>query len=154
MRNKFHLSSLFIKLLLIGIILGGCDDTGSGGSGSVSLLRGEPAIIDSVLATGVKEDRPDGIVNSFFKDERIYVWMFWVNVTGRHTVEVNWFLLQGDEGDRPFREDHETFTSSTGDEILWFFIDPPSTGLPEGDWYVEILLDGLFERKHLFSVIE
>ena len=154
MHTKFHLFGLFIKFFLISIILGGCDDAGSGGSGSVSLLRGEPTIIDSALATNVNEDRPDGIVNSFFKDERIYVWMFWVNVQGRHTVEVNWFSPDDDLDSPPFREDHETFTSSTGDQITWFFIDPPSTGFPEGDWYVEILLDGLFERRHLFSVID
>ena len=154
MHKKSHLFGLFIKLFLIGIVFGGCDDAGSGGSGSVSLLRGEPVILDSVLATGIKDDRPDGIVNSFYEDERIYLWMFWANVQGRHTVEVNWFSLRDDQGNRPYREDNETFTSSTGDQIIWFFIDPPSTGLPEGDWYVEILLDGLFERKHLFSVIE
>ena len=154
MQSKFHLFGLFIKLFLIGIIFGGCDDAGSGGSGSVSLLRGEPVILDSALATNVNESRPDGIVNSFFKDERIYLWMFWANVQGRHTVEVNWFSPEDDLDSPPFREEQETFTSSTGDQIIWFFIDPPSSGFPEGDWYVEILMDGLFERKHLFSVID
>ncbi len=154
MHKKSHLFGLFIKLFLIGIIFGGCDDAGSGGSGSVSLLRGEPVILDSALAINVSDDRPDGIINSFFKDERIYLWVFWVNVEGRHTVEVNWFSPEDDLDSPPFREDQETFTSSTGDQITWFFIDPPSSGFPEGDWRVEILLDGLFERSHLFFVNE
>ena len=154
MHNKFHLSSLFIKLFLIGIILGGCDDTGSGGSGSVSLFKDEPVILDSALAISVQNERPDGIINSFFKDERIYLWIFWVNVKGRHTVEVNWFSPVDDINAPPFREDQETFTSSTGDQITWFFIEPPSTGFAEGDWRVDILLDGLFERSHLFFVDE
>ncbi len=154
MYSKFHLFGLFIKLFALGIIFGGCDDAGSGGSGSVSLLRSEPVILDSALAISVKDERPDGIINSFFRDERIYLWIFWVNVKGRHTVKVNWFAPEDSLDGPPYREDQETFTSSTGDQITWFFIDPPSNGLPEGDWRVDILLDGLFERSHLFFVNE
>ena len=154
MRNRFHISGLFTILFLIGIIFGGCDETGAGGSGSISLLKGEPVILESVLATNIKEDRPDGIVDTFFRDERIYLWIFWVNVKGRHTAEVSWFSPEDELDDPPFREDQETFTSSTGDQITWFFIDPPSAGFPEGEWFVEIFLDGLFERKHLFFVSE
>ena len=47
MHNRPHISILFTRLLLIGIILGGCDETGLGGSESVSLLKGEPVILDS-----------------------------------------------------------------------------------------------------------
>ena len=153
MHNKFHLFGLFIKLFLLGIILGGCDDAGSGGSGSVGLLRGEPVILDSTLAINVSDDRPDGITDTFFDtSDRIYLWIFWVNVQGRHTVEVNWFSPLDDIDSPPYREDQETFTSSTGDQITWFFIDAPSGGFPEGEWFVEIFLDGLFERSHVFDV--
>jgi hypothetical protein len=155
MHNRPHISILFTRLLLIGIILGGCDETGLGGSESVSLLKGEPVILDSALAVNVNDDRPDGIADTFFDtSDRIYLWIFWVNVQGRHTVEINWFSPEDDSDAPPFREDQETFTSSTGDQITWFFIDPPSTGFSEGDWRVEILLDGLFERSHLFFVNE
>ena len=153
MHNKFHFFGLFIKLFLIGIIFGGCDDAGSGGSGSVSLLRGEPVILDSALAINVSDDRPDGIADTFFDtSDRIYLWIFWVNVKGRHTVEVNWFSPEDDIDAPPFREDQETFTSSTGDQITWFFIDAPSSSFVEGEWFVEIFLDGLFERSHVFDV--
>lgn len=153
MHNKFHLFGLFIILFLLGIILGGCDDTGSGGSGSVGLLRGEPVILDSTLAINVSDDRPDGIADTFFDtSDRIYLWIFWVNVQGRHTVEVNWFSPLDDIDSPPFREDQETFTSATGDQITWFFIDAPSGGFPEGEWFVEIFIDGLFERSHVFDV--
>lgn len=153
MHNKFHLFGLFIILFLLGIILGGCDNTSSGGSGSVSLLRGEPVILDSTLAINVSDDRPDGIADTFFDtSERIYLWIFWVNVEGRHTVEVNWFSPLDDIDSPPFREDQETFTSATGDQITWFFIDAPSGGFPEGEWFVEVFLDGLFERSHVFDV--
>ncbi len=153
MHNKFHLFGLFIKLFLLGIILGGCDNAGSGGSGSVSLLRGEPVILDSTLAINVSDDRPDGITNTFFDtSDRIYLWIFWVNVQGRHTAEINWFSPEDALDAPPFREDQETFTSSTGDQITWFFIDAPSGGFTEGEWFVEIFLDGLFERSHVFDV--
>ena len=153
MHNKFHLFGLFIKLFLLGIILGGCDNAGSGGSGSVSLLRGEPVILDSTLAINVSDDRPDGITNTFFDtSDRIYLWIFWVNVQGRHTVEINWFSPKDALDAPPFREDQETFTSSTGDQITWFFIDAPSGGFTEGEWFVEIFFDGLFERSHVFDV--
>ena len=154
MHNKFHLFGLFIKLFLLGIIFGGgCDNAGSGGSGSVSLLRGEPVILDSTLAINVSDDRPDGITNTFFDtSDRIYLWIFWVNVQGRHTVEINWFSPEDALDAPPFREDQETFTSSTGDQITWFFIDAPSGGFTEGEWFVEIFLDGLFERSHVFDV--
>ena len=65
MRHKFQIFVLFIKLLLLGIISGGCDNAGSGGSGSVSLLREEPLILDSTLAINVSDDRPDGIADTF-----------------------------------------------------------------------------------------
>jgi hypothetical protein len=153
MHNKFHLFGLFIKLFLLGIIFGGCDNTSSGGSGSVSLLRGEPVILDSTLSINVSDDRPDGITNTFFDtSDRIYLWIFWVNVQGRHTVEINWFSPEDALDAPPFREDQETFTSSTGDQITWFFINAPSGSFVEGEWFVEIFLDGLFERSHVFDV--
>jgi hypothetical protein len=141
-------------LFLVSIIFGGCDESGSGGSGSISLFKGEPAILDSALAINVSEDRPDGITNTFFVDisERIYVWLFWVNVEGRHTVEVRWFSPEENLDDPPFRREEMPFTSQTGDQITWFFINSPSAGFPEGEWFVEIFLDGLFERSHVFNV--
>ena len=154
MHNKFHLFGLFIILFPIGIIFGGCDDAGSGGSESVSLLRDEPLILDSTLAFNVNDNRPDGITDTFFVDinDQIYLWIFWVNVKGRHTVEVNWFSPDEGLDDPPFREDQETFTSSTGDQITWFYIDAPPGGFTDGEWFVEIFLDGLFERSHVFYV--
>ena len=132
MHNRFHILSIFTILFLVGIIFGGCDESGEGGSGSISLLEGEPAILDSVLAINVSDDRPDGITDIFFDtSERIYLWVFWGNVKGRHTVEVRWFSPEEAVDDPPFRDEELTFTSSSGDEITWFFVDPPSTGFPQ-----------------------
>jgi hypothetical protein len=153
MRDRFYTSGVLALLFLLSMVFGGCDDSGEGGSGSITLLSGDPFILDSALAINVTEDRPDGITDLFFNtSERIYLWIFWANVEDRHTVEVRWFSPEEDLDDPPFREEELTFTSATGDQITWFFIDPPSTGFAEGEWFVEILLDGLFERSHIFTV--
>ena len=154
MDNRCRISISFLALLLSGIIFGGCDETPSGGSGSINPLKGEPAILDSVLAFNVTDNRPDGITDTFFSkvSERIHLWIYWTNVQGRHTVEVRWFSPEEDLEDPPFRADTETFSSSTGEQITWFFVDRPTTGFPEGEWWVEIYLDGLFERSHVFVV--
>ncbi|MCZ6678336.1 MAG: hypothetical protein O7E52_13920 [Candidatus Poribacteria bacterium] len=154
MHNRYHMSSLFPILVLASIIFGGCDESPSGGSASIALLRGEPVILDSVLAINVNEDRPDGITDTFFSrvSDRIHLWIFWTNVEDTHTVEVLWFSPEEDTDDPPFRREEEIFNSETGDQITWFFIDQPSNGFPEGEWFVEIFLDGLFERSHVFLV--
>ena len=152
MGGKFNMR-FFLVLFLGSVIFGGCEESPSGGSGSLNLLKGEPAILDSVLAISISDDRPDGIADVFFdSSERIHLWIFWANVEGRHRVEVRWFSQEQDVEDPPFRKDQETFSSSTGDQITWFFIDRPSDGFPTGEWFVEIFLDDLFERSHVFFV--
>ena len=152
--HKGFIPVFCFTLLWIGIIFGGCDETGSGGSGSSDVLRGEPAILDSVLAISISEDRPDGITDTFFADvnDQIFLWVFWTNVEGRHTVEVRWFSPDQDVDDPPFHQYPEVFSSSTGEQITWFFIDSPSDGFAEGEWFVELFLDGFFERSHVFLV--
>ena len=152
MRDKFQ-TSFYLFVLLGGVIFGGCDSSPSGGSGSLDLLNGEPAILDAVLAVDLIDDRPVGITDTFFESgDRIYLWIYWAAVDGRHTAEVNWFSPAQDLDDAPLREDDESFTSSTGDQITWFFIDRPSGGFPDGEWSVDIYLDGLFERSIFFLV--
>ena len=143
-----------IVVCLVGLIFSGCEDGVDGGSSSSNLLRDEPAILDSVLAISVAEDRPDGITTTFFTelDDRIYLWVLWTHVEGRHVVEVEWFSPDEAEEDPPFRTDKEVFTSATGDQITWFFIESPADGFTTGSWSVEIFLDSLFERRHLFAV--
>lgn len=144
---------LFLVVFLGGMVLGGCDSSPSGGSGSLDLLQGEPAILDAVLAVDLIDDRPVGITDTFFESsDRIYLWIYWAAVEGRHTAEVSWYSPEQDVDDPPFRDDAESFTSSTGDQITWFFIDRPSGGFPDGEWSVDIFLDGLFERSIFFAV--
>jgi len=146
-----YASTLVLVLLGLAIGLSGCDETSSGGSSVIDVGRGEPTIVDSVLAISVFEDRPDGITDTFSADvnDRVYLWILWANIDEQHTVEVSWFSPEDDLEDPPFWTEKQTFTSTTGDKITWFYIDAPET---TGEWFVEIYLDGLFERSHVFWV--
>ncbi|MDE0013215.1 MAG: hypothetical protein OXU36_18875 [Candidatus Poribacteria bacterium] len=142
---------LGIGLSPLMIALSGCSETSSGGSGLTDVGRDEPTIVDSVLAIDVFEDRPDGITTDFFADanDRVYLWILWANVAKQHTVEVSWFSPDDDLEDPPFWNEKQTLTSTTGDKITWFYIDLPDD---TGEWFVEIYLDDLFERSHVFWV--
>ena len=143
--------TLGIVLLPLMIVLSSCSETSSGGSGLTDVGRDEPTIVDSVLAIDIFEDRPDGITTDFFADanDRVYLWILWANVTKQHTVEVSWFSPDDDLEDPPFWNEKQTLTSTTGDKITWFYIDLPDD---TGEWFVEIYLDDLFERSHVFWV--
>ena len=140
-----------VALLPLMIVLIGCSETSSGGSGLTDVGRDEPTIVDSVLAIDVFEDRPDGITTDFFADanERVYLWILWANIAKQHTVEVSWFSPDDDLEDPPFWNEKQTLTSTTGDKITRFYIDLPDD---TGEWFVEIYLDDLFERSHVFWV--
>ena len=137
--------------VILGLGLNGCGESSSGGSGLTDVGRGEPIIVDSVTAISVFEERPDGITDTFNADvnEQIFLWVLWNNIEEQHTVEVSWFSPADDLEDPPFWKESQTFTSTTGEKITWFYIDTPAD---TGEWFVEIYLDGLFERSHIFWV--
>lgn len=146
-----------IVLFSLTIILYGCDETKSGGSGAIDLGRGEPNIVESVLSVAVHEDRPDGITDTFDPeiDEQVFLWVLWENINNGHKVRVLWYSPEDDAEDPPFWEEERTISSTTGEKITWFYIDAPKGGLSgdrfaSGYWSVEVHLDGLFERSHLF----
>ncbi len=144
-------ATLGIILLPLMVVLIGCSETASGGSGFTDVGRDEPTIIDSVLAISVFDDRPDGITTTFSAEvnDQVYLWILWGNITEQHTVEVSWFSPEDDLDDPPFWSEEKTLTSTTGDKITWFYIDLPDD---TGEWFVEIYFDGLFERSHIFWV--
>ncbi|RKU24117.1 hypothetical protein C6503_01420 [Candidatus Poribacteria bacterium] len=147
-------SAFGVVLLSLTIALSGCSEDPSGGSGFADLARGEPTIVDSVLAISVFDDRPDGITNRFSAEfnDQVYLWILWANITEEHTVEVRWYSPDDGIDDPPSWEEKQTFTSTTGDKITWFYIDLPDPDIT-GEWFVEVYLDGdLFERSHIFWV--
>ncbi len=144
-------SVLGIALLCLTVVLSGCSETPSGGSGFMDVGRDEPTIVDSALAISVFDDRPDGITTTFAADvnEQVFLWILWDNIIEEHVVEVSWFSPDEDVEDPPFWTEKKRLTSTTGDKITWFYIDLPDT---TGEWFVEIYLDDLFERSHIFWV--
>lgn len=151
MRKISRLLSLLFLCLACALNFYACDSTG--GSGASSPGIDEPAIVDCVSAIDVTDNRPDGITDTFFdSSEEIYLWIYWDNVDGRHTVEVDWISPEDDFEDPPYREDSASFNSSTGSAITWFYIDRPVGGFAQGEWFVDIHLDGYFERSLIFLV--
>lgn len=139
---------VIIVVVLSPIFASGC--TESGGSASIEPMADEPMILDSVMCIAVNNDRPDGVTNSFYRtDDKIYIWIYWANIEDSSTVKVVWFEPNKDT---PFREDPQIVRSETGFAITWFYIEKPVGGFSEGEWSVEIYLDGQFQRSHLFTV--
>ncbi len=147
----------FSALLLVSFVLMGCEETTSGGSGVIDVGRGEPKIIDSVLAVDVRNDRPQDITDSFDSelDDKVFLWVLWGNIDNTHEVQVFWYSPEDDLDGPPYHKEVRNITSTTGEKITWFYIDAPTGGLSgerfaSGYWIVEVELDGIFERSHLF----
>ena len=156
MKQKY-ISLLVIVLLPLAVVLNGCEESKSGGSGAIDIGRGEPNIVESVLAISVEDDRPNGITDTFDPelDKQVFLWLLWGNIDESHTVEVLWYSPEDDLDDPPFWSEKRTISSTTGEKITWFYIDAPKGGLSgdrfvSGYWTVEVFLDGLFERSHFF----
>ena len=149
----------FTLLLLFSgvIVLNGCEETTSGGSGVIDVGRGEPKIIDSVMSVEVRNDRPQDVTDTFDSelDDKVFLWILWGNIEDAHDIEVSWLSPADDLDDPPYHVEKRTISSTTGEKITWFYIDAPTGGLSgerfaSGYWIVEVYLDGVFERSHLF----
>jgi hypothetical protein len=139
---------VFSSLALISFIFG-CGE-GEGGTGVVEPLADEPMILESVMCLDVDDARPVLITDSFLKsDNRIVVWIYWTNLEKESNIEVIWFAP---DEDIPYREDSQTVNSDTGYAITWFYLEKPDENFDVGEWSVDIYLDDLFERSHLFIV--
>ncbi len=148
-----------LVLFSAAIVLNGCEETKSGGSGVTDLGRGEPKIVESVTAIAVFDDRPDGITDTISAEfnDQVFLWILWGNIDETHKIRVSWFSPEDDLDDEPFWSEEKTISSTTGEKITWFNINAPRGGLSgdqfqTGEWIVEVFLDDLFERSHLFFV--
>ena len=154
MSEQVRPSFFIVSIFVVGIVVNGCGDSDNKGGGTaINLVRGEAIIADSVLAINVSHDRPDGITNTFYSDsERIFLWVYWINVSGSHRVKVNWYSPEEGLDDPPYDQQELTF-SSDFQQVTWFYINPVSGGFVPGEWFVEIFLDDdIFERSHVFIV--
>ena len=141
--------SAFMVVLLLFLVVGCSEDSDMG---IVEPLADEPIIVDAATCLRIEDTRPAGITDTFLEsDDKIYIWIYWSNVDAVSTVEVLWF--EPDE-DTALLSDSQTIDSSSGFAITWFSIDKPLGDFAEGDWSVDVYLDGLFERSYLFTVVD
>jgi len=148
----FHKSSLLkygLAFLLISAFYISCDKTEGGGSGSLEPGSGDAEIIEGFICSHVADNKPEGIDNSFYPDELVYLWMQWGNVSGSHTVKVYWV----NPDDKVMSEQEEKFNSTSGKAITHFFIDTTSSA-PIGRWLAEVHIDGHFIRSYAFWMNE
>ena len=136
-------------VILLPLLIFGCAEE-KGRSGVLEPSEDDPIILESVVCLDIEDDRPVGIADTFLaSDERICLWIYWINIEGRNTVEVAWF--EPDE-DLPSLEESEIIDSSSGLSITWFSIEKPLSGFARGEWSVDVYLNDQFERSHLFMV--
>jgi len=148
MKSTAKYQLLIGVLLVASLFVAGCSD--SGGSAAIEPYADEPMIIESAMCIGDSNDRPDGITDTFLTtDDRIYVWLYWTNIEGTSSVRTVWYKPSQESA---LREDTQTIRSDSGYGITYFYIDRPSGGFEEGEWIVEIYLDGEFHRSYLFYV--
>lgn len=138
----------WVVLSLLLSVLAGCESSGGGGG---TTPGDEPRIRESFTCREVdSQSRPTGITEIFYRslDQRIYVWAHWENVDGNHTAKAVWY---NPSNNKDF-EGNQQFTSPSGEQITWFWVDP--AGMALGRWEVELWLDNGFHRSHFFVVEE
>lgn len=137
-----------LAVMILPAIIAGCGEGGS--SGTLEPLADEPMVLESVLCLSIDEGRPAGITDSFLSsDDEIYIWLYWTNIEHTYTIDAIWFEPGGDYA---YMEESQTISSSTGFKITWFVLNKPSGGFARGNWSVDIYVDDMFERSHLFAV--
>lgn len=137
-----------VSILLVSIA--GCEEE-PGDKGVLEPLSDEPMILESVMCLNIDDGRPQEITDTFLdSDDSIYVWIYWSNLPAKSKVEVLWFEPGGDFA---LVRDSQTIISTTGFAITWFSIDEPLLGFEDGEWSVDIYLDDMFERSHLFTIL-
>ncbi|MBD3184200.1 hypothetical protein GF312_18085 [Candidatus Poribacteria bacterium] len=137
-----------ILSLILAFIVIGCAEESS--SGVLELDAGEPMILESETCLTVSSSKPVGITDSFFSfDDRIYIWIHWMNVEDMRDVGVEWFEP---DDEIPAWSDVQTIDSTSGYAITWFYIEKPEEGFVEGEWSVDIYLDDDFQRSHIFFI--
>lgn len=139
----------FVTILLVS--MAGCEEEG-GDKGVLEPLADEPMILESVMCLAIDDARPQEITDTFLdSDDSIFLWIYWSNVPIESKVEVLWFPPGSEVA---LVRDSQTVESASGFAITWFSIDEPLLGFEDGEWSVEIYLDDMFERSHLFTILD
>lgn len=142
--QKWILAAFFI----LGIAILACDKSEGEGSGSLDPGASSAEITEGYICGGIFEDKPTIIDNTFFPDDVVYLWLSWTNVSGNHNVRVIWL----DPSNDVVADYTEKFNSKTGRAVTYFFLDTTSSA-PDGQWVVEIEIDGEFVRSYAFWIL-
>jgi hypothetical protein len=138
---------LYLVILIIPLI--GCDSTEGDGAGGLEPTQRYPEIQEGMICGDVIDGKPAYIDNTYFRDERIHVWLRWENFLGSHEVNVIWVEPDGDIA----RETRSRFRSDSGEQVTFFYLDTTHTA-PLGPWLAEIYIDGRFARSYVFWIAE
>ncbi len=141
------LSSLSILSLVLAAFVA-CDKTEGAGGGTLDPGSNKAEIVEGFVCGDIFEDKPAGIDNQFFADDRVYLWLNWTNVGGEHEVRVIWL----DPDDNVVAETAKKFNSKSGNQVTHFYLDTTSSA-PSGRWIAEIQIDGTFVRSYAFWIV-
>ena len=141
---KHSIRILLVLLWAGSFLILSCSSTEGGGSGGLEPSVTEPRIVDGFMCANVFDDRPVGIDNDFWLDDRVYIWLSWENMSGAHTVKILWV----DPNEKLF-ETRNTYKSDQGNLTTYFWLDTTSSATA-GEWLAEVYLDGNFIRSYSF----
>ena len=137
-----------LVVMILPILIAGCGEDAT--SGTLEPLSDEPIILESVTCLAIDDGRPAGITDSFLSsDDEINIWAYWTNIEDTYTIDAVWFEPGKDYA---YQEDSQTVSSFSGFVITWFTLNRPLGGFAKGNWSVDIYVDDVFERSHLFTV--
>ncbi len=139
---------IFASLLILGMAILACDKSEDEGSGSLDPGTTSAEIVEGYICGGIYEGKPTIIDNTFFPDDVVYLWLNWANVSGNHNVRVIWL----DPSNDVVADYTERFNSKTGRAVTFFFLDTTNSA-PDGQWVVEIEIDGEFVRSYAFWIL-
>lgn len=147
MKKNSALKLAILQMILFSFLIINCSQSEGGGSGGIG-PDDAPYLIEGILCSDISpEQMPVAIADNFPIGERIYIWLHWANIEGKHDVEVFWYDPDGDL----VHEDYFGISTRNNRFINWFFLDTTSSAKP-GEWIVSVFLDQQFIRSHVFDL--
>jgi hypothetical protein len=108
-----------------------------------------PRVDESLLALAVIGGAPVGITSLFERMDEVHLWVRWANLLPPHEAEAVWFNPSGSE----VASSIVPIDTGPSDQVTDFVLEltPSST---YGRWQVQLYLDGVLQRSHVFDVVD